>query len=299
MTQTIGFVGLGQMGLPMAQNLMQAGYKLRVYNRSAVKAQELAALGATVVGHPCDVAEPGGIVITMVSNDEALRTVTTGESGFAPRLGEGGIHMSMSTVSPEIAVELAALHGLHSSEYLAAPVLGRPDAAAARKLWIMLSGPEAAKERVRPLLEVLGQGVRDFGGAAGAANVVKLSANFLIGAAIEAMGEAFTLAQKNGVDRTEVFDFLSQTLFACPIYQNYGRMVAEENYQPVGAKPSLIRKDIDLVLQTANRSLVPMPIAGLVHDRLTAIVAKRGDSQDWASFAHEVSEGANCAEPLE
>src|SRR5688572_10227693 len=146
----------------------------------------------------------------------------------------------------------------------------------------MTSGPAAAKARVLPLLEVLGQGVRGFGEEPGAANVVKLAANFLIGAAIEAMGEGFTLAQKNGMERTAVWEFLSQTLFACPIYQNYGRMVAEEDYLPPLATPSLIRKDINLVLQTANRSLVPMPIAGLVHDRLTSIVAKRGDSQDWS-----------------
>lgn len=299
MSETIGFIGLGQMGLPMAGNLIDAGFSLRVYNRSADKAAPLLQRGVSLGAQPCDVALPGGIVVSMVSDDGALREVVSGKSGIAGRLGAGGVHVSMSTVSPAIAAELAAQHATFGSAYVAAPVLGRPDAAAAMRLWIMLSGPAAAKARVHPLLEALGQGVRDFGEEPGAANVVKLSANFLIGAAIEAMGEAFTLAQKNGVHRADVFDFLSQTLFACPIYQNYGRMVAEENYQPVGAKPSLIRKDIGLVLQTADRSLVPMPIAGLVHDRLTAIVAKRGDSHDWASFAHEVSEAANSTTALE
>jgi 3-hydroxyisobutyrate dehydrogenase-like beta-hydroxyacid dehydrogenase len=297
-SETIGFIGLGQMGLPMAQNLMKAGYSLRIYNRSQDKAEPLVEQGAILADHPSDVIESGGIAITMLSNDQAVQEVTLGEHGLLNRLEKEGVHISMSTISPETARYLAEQHEQQGSYYVAAPVLGRPDAAAAAKLWIMMSGPPTAKQRVVPLLNAMGQGVRDFGEEPGAANVVKLAANFMIGAAIEAMAEAFTLAQKNGVERTQVYEFLSQTLFACPIYQNYGRMVAEENYQPVGAKPTLIRKDIGLVLQTARSSLVPMPFAGLVHDRLTAIVAKRGDTQDWAGFAHEVSESAAVAKEI-
>ncbi len=122
--------------------------------------------------------------------------------------------------------------------------------------------------------------------------MIKLAGNFLLGAAVEAMAEAFTLAQKHGVPRRQTYEFFTQTLFDCFVYRGYGELVASEHYQPVGARPSLIRKDYGLVLEAAAEALVPMPLAGLVHDRLTATVAKGRDGVDWSGFAHEVSEGA-------
>jgi 3-hydroxyisobutyrate dehydrogenase-like beta-hydroxyacid dehydrogenase len=175
---------------------------------------------------------------------------------------------------------------------LAAPVFGRPEAAAAKKLWICISGNGAAKERVLPLLNELGQKVFDFGEQIGAANVVKLTGNFLIVSALEAMAEAFTLAEKNGIERTQVAELFGQTLFACPIYQNYGRAIAQEQYEPAGFKLSLGLKDVDLVLQTAQESQMPMPLASLVHDRLIAAVAKGRGDIDWTGLALGVSEEA-------
>ena len=292
MSETIGFIGLGGMGTAMAANLLKGGFHMKVYNRTPHRAEPLVALGATQVHSIAETAEEGGIVVSMLTNDAAVEAVSFGESGFGAALGTGGIHVSMSTISPEASRHLAQLHNDQKSYYVAAPVFGKPDAAAAQKLWIATSGSAEAKTRIQPLLEAMGQGVYDFGDDPGAANVVKLTGNFLLGAAIEAMGEAFTLAQKNGIPRTAVYDLFSETLFNCPVYKNYGKLISEEHYQPIGAVPSLIRKDFGLILQEAQNSAVPMPLASLVHDRLTAMVAKGREDRDWAGFAGEISENA-------
>lgn len=292
MAEVIGYIGLGNMGFPMADNLLQAGYPLRVYNRSVQKAEPLIARGAKSVARPADAAEPGGIVITMLSDDRALEDVTRGEGGILEQVGPDSIHVSMSTVSPATACRLAEQHARRGAAYLAAPVFGRPDAAAARKLWICLSGSGKAKERVRPVLNALGQGLFDFGEEPGAANVVKLAGNFLLASAIEALAESLTLAEKNGVDRAKLVAMLGQTLFACPAYQTYGAAMAQERYQPPGFTLSLGLKDIDLVLQTAAGSTMPMPLASLLHDRFMAAVAKGRGSFDWAAIALNVAEEA-------
>jgi 3-hydroxyisobutyrate dehydrogenase-like beta-hydroxyacid dehydrogenase len=292
MSQTIGFIGLGSMGLPMATNLLAAGYELSVYNRTPEKAQSLAEQGVQVLDQPAAVAKSSEIVVTMLANDAALEAVVLGENGILSSLGKGSIHLSMSTVSPATANKLASLHQQAGSHYVAAPVFGRPDAAAARKLWIAVSGNPAAKERAKPVLEHLGQGLFDFGETAGAANVVKLTGNFLIIAAIEAMAEAFTLAEKNGIDRSEVANLFGQTLFSCPIYQNYGRMIAQQQYEPAGFKLSLGLKDVTLALQTARDNQMPLPLASLLHDRLLALVAEGKSDLDWTGLALKISQEA-------
>jgi 3-hydroxyisobutyrate dehydrogenase-like beta-hydroxyacid dehydrogenase len=292
MNETLGFIGLGSMGLAIASNLQAAGYTLRVYNRSPEKADSLMQKGAFRASSPTEVLDGADIVFTMLSDDGALEEVVGGENGLAAALRPGKIHVSMSTVSPGLSKKMAEHHHQAGAHYLTATVFGKPDAAAAAKLWICVSGAAEAKKRVSPLLEFIGQGIYDFGEQPGAANVVKLAGNFLLGAAIEAMAEAFTLGEKNGIARTQMLDLFSNTLFACPVYKNYGKLIAEENYQPVGAPPALIRKDMRLVLETAQQSLVPMPFAHIIFDQLTATVAKGKNDIDWAGFAGEVSENA-------
>ncbi|MBV9850038.1 MAG: NAD(P)-dependent oxidoreductase [Armatimonadetes bacterium] len=292
MSETAGFVGLGQMGQAMARNLLKAGFRLRVYNRTAERAEPLARLGAARAAQPGETVPPGGIVFTMLTNDQAVGDVAQGEHGLLNALGEGGVHVSMSTIAPDTARWLARRHEERGQHYVAAPVFGKPDAAAAAKLWIATSGPADAKERARPFLEAMGQGIYDFGDDPGAAHVVKLTGNFLFGAAIEAMAEAYTLAQKNGISRQKVHDLFTDTLFACPAYKGYGRLIAAQRYEPVGAPPSLIRKDFRLVRELADRSETPMPLADLIHQRLTATVAKGRDDRDWAGFAQEASDDA-------
>jgi 3-hydroxyisobutyrate dehydrogenase-like beta-hydroxyacid dehydrogenase len=292
MSDTLGFVGLGQMGQGIAANLLRAGFGLRVYNRTPGKAAALVQHGAIEVPSPGETVSAGGIVFSMLTNDQAVEDVMDGPQGLLEALGTGGIHVSMSTIAPETARRLAKRHAERGQIYLASPVFGKPDAAASAKLWIAVSGDSEAKTRVRPYLEMLGQGIFDFGDEVGAANVVKLAGNFLLGAAIEAMGEAYTLAEKSGIARQQVHDLFSSTLFACPVYKNYGQLIATQKYEPIGAPPSLIRKDFRLVRELADQVAVPMPLADLVHQRLTATVAKGRDDLDWAGFAGEVSESA-------
>ncbi len=295
MSDTVGFIGLGQMGRAMAGNLIGAGFGLRVHNRSAGKAETLVRRGATEADSPGATAAAGGLVFSMLTDDRAVEGVMDGPQGLLDALGAGGVHVSMSTIAPDTARRLAARHAERGQSYVAAPVFGKPDAAAAAKLWLAVSGPPDARARVRPYLDALGQGIFDFGDDPGAANVVKLAGNFLLGAAIEAMGEAFTLAQKSGIPREQVYELFSSTLFACPVYKNYGKLIAEEEYASIGALPALIRKDFRLVRELADRTEVPMPLADLVHQRLTAMVAKGRDDRDWAGFAGEVSEAAGLA----
>ena len=227
----------------------------------------------------------------MVSDDRAVEEVTLGSNGFLGRLGDG-VHLSMSTIAPRTARRLAELHQERGGRYVASPVFGKPEVAAQAKLWIATSGDAAARARVRPIQEAMSQQVFDFDDDPGAANAIKLAGNFMLGAAIEAMAEAFTLAQKHGVPRRQTYEFFTQTLFDCFVYRGYGELIASEHYQPVGARPSLIRKDYGLIREAAAEGLVPMPLADLIHERLTAIVAKGRDNVDWSGFAHEVSESA-------
>lgn len=297
MNKSIGFIGLGKMGEPMARNLLRAGYKLRVYNRTSSKAQTLAGEGAEVVENLRDVIDPDGIVVSMVAGDHALQEVVLGEKGIGDALGPGGIHVSMSTVSPQTAQKLAAHHEKQGTAYLAAPVFGNPEAAIAKKLWVCLAGDSKAKARARPILEALGQEIFDFGEKPEAANVVKLSGDFLIGAAIEAMAEAYTFAEKNGVSREDVAELFSQTFLACPLYQNYGKVIATQAYQPAGFKVSLGLKDMNLLNRVAAASRTPMPLGTLLQERLQAAANKGRSDMDWTALAMGASEDAGLLVP--
>ncbi len=226
----IGFIGLGMMGRPMAENLIKEGYPLKVFNRSREKAQSLAKMGAEIADEPWQTAEAGGIVITLLSDDHALDAVVGPHHELAQRLGRDGIHLSMSTILPATARRLAEAQAEQGGHYLAAPVLGRPDLVQARKQSYFIAGADAAKARVRPVLEVLGAKVFDFGPEPAAANTAKLAANFIIASAIETMSEAFVFTQKNGADPGILYDALAGSLFACPAYQTYGRAILEKNY---------------------------------------------------------------------
>jgi 3-hydroxyisobutyrate dehydrogenase-like beta-hydroxyacid dehydrogenase len=282
---------LGQMGQGMARNLVAAGYSVTVYNRTRAKAEPIAAMGAKIADAPVDAVTKGGVIVTMLSDDRTLEEVVRA-GDLAQRLGEGGIHLSMSTISPETARRLAQEHLKTGATYLAAPVFGRPEAAAARKLWICTSGPKAAKDRIRPILEAMGQGIFDFGEDPGAANLVKVAGNFLIAAAIEAIGEALALAEKNGVDRSALAEMLGRTLFAAPVYQGYGAAIANRRFSPAGFRLELGLKDLDLVLEVAAKSKTPMPLASMLHDRFIAALAKGRESLDWSAISMGANEDA-------
>jgi len=292
MADRIGFIGLGNMGRAMAGNLLKAGYQLQVYNRTVEKAAPLVAQGAKLVACPSQTAEPGGIVLTMLADDQALESTMFGEGSILERLSPNGIHLSMSTLSPATVHRLAKHHSKYQVTYVAAPVFGRPDAAAARKLWVCLAGLQAAKERVHPILGALSQGIFDFGEEPEAANVVKLAGNFLLVAAIEALAEAMALGEKNGIDRTKLAALFGETLFACPAYRIYGDAIAHKRYKPAGFTVALGLKDVNLILQTAGAGTMPMRLASLLHDRFLSAVARGRADLDWAAVALGVDEEA-------
>ncbi|MET0218310.1 MAG: NAD(P)-dependent oxidoreductase [Burkholderiales bacterium] len=287
-----GFVGLGAMGLPIARNLLAAGFAVRAHNRTVARAAPLVAEGAELASSPADTVATDGVVVTMLADDVALREVVTGKDGIGNKLGRGGVHVSMSTIGPATARALAALHAERGTAYVAAPVFGRPEAAAAKKLWVCVSGPTAARTRVRPLLEAIGQGIHDFGEEPHAANVVKLAGNFLIMSAMEAIAESQTLGEKHRIDRAQLASFFGETIFGCPIYQNYGRIIANKVYEPAGFRLALGLKDTNLVLDAAEEVHVPMPLASLMRDRFLSGVARGRAGMDWSAIARAVSEEA-------
>ncbi|WP_426668213.1 NAD(P)-dependent oxidoreductase [Mucilaginibacter sp. McL0603] len=277
----IGFIGLGNMGLNMAKNLLASGHQLQVYNRSNEKANELEQSSITKCKTPAEAASNVSIVISMLSDDDVVTETTTGTDGILQTLQKGALHISMSTISPDVSQKLSDQHKSAGSSYLAAPVFGRPEAAAAKKLWICVSGSPQAKETAKPILDCLGQGVIDFGEDAGGANVVKIAGNFMIMSSLEIMAEAFTLAEKHGLDRTKVADFFGSTIFNAPIYQNYGKLIANKQYEPVGFKARLGYKDARLAFKLAQQSETPMPMGTLIHNRLLSAVAKGLGDRDW------------------
>ena len=296
MSLEISFLGLGAMGLPMAANLLAAGYRTTVWNRTAAQAAPLVAKGAILATGAGDAAKPGGMLISMVADDAALEDLVTGDADIARRLGDGGIHISMSTVAPATTRALAEVHRKAGSTMIAAPVFGRPDAAAAKRLWICVSGPASAKAAARPVFDALGQGVFDFGEVPEAANVAKISGNFLIAAAMEAMGEAFAMAEKSGLDRASLAAMLGQTLFACPVYQGYGAAIANRRHSPAGFRLPLGLKDIEIVLRSAREANAPMPTASLLRDRFVHALAMGRDELDWSALALGAREDAGLKE---
>jgi 3-hydroxyisobutyrate dehydrogenase-like beta-hydroxyacid dehydrogenase len=292
MPESIAIVGLGGMGSGAARRLLEVGHRLVVWNRSPDKAAALAGRGAEVAATPGEAARAAAIVITLVADDAALEDVVLGPDGIATALGAGGIHLSMSTIAPTTAQKLVGAHREHGAAYVAAPVFGRPDAAAAGQLWIVTSGPAEAKAKVRPLLETLGQGVHDFGDDPAGAHIVKLAGNFLIAAASEAMAEAWTLGEKCGLDRVQLAEFFAASLFPSRIYQHYGKLIAEHRYEPPGFRLRLGLKDLRLVLGTADAHGMPMPLASLLHDRLLALAAQGHGEIDWTGIGLGVAREA-------
>jgi 3-hydroxyisobutyrate dehydrogenase-like beta-hydroxyacid dehydrogenase len=288
--QKIGFIGLGNMGLNMAKNLIKEGYHLQVYNRTASKVKELGEAGVTLCKTPAEAATDVQVLITMLSEDNIVKQTVTGAHGILKTFPAKAVHISMSTIGPDTSEELAKLHEAAGSHYIAAPVFGRPIAAADKKLWICTSGNKDAKEIAQPVLECLGQGIFDFGGQVGGANVLKIAGNFMIMASLEMMAEAFTLAEKNGLDRTAVANFFGSTLFNAPIFHNYGKLVANKQYEPVGFTATLGYKDARLAVKLAQLGQTPMPAATLAHDRLLSAVAKGWGERD---FIEGISRGVS------
>jgi 3-hydroxyisobutyrate dehydrogenase-like beta-hydroxyacid dehydrogenase len=280
----IGFIGLGQMGSAMARNLLRAGHHLTVYNRTREKAEALTKDGAKIAERPGDCCR-GEAVITMLADDAAFEAVVGGGDGVLANLKKGAVHIATSTISPALAERLTAAHSELGQHYVAAPVLGRPEAAAAAKLFVLAAGSEEALARCKPIFDALGQHSFTVGSTPAQANLVKLGCNFLIAAMLESVGEAVALVRKGGIDAHRFIEILTSTLFAAPVYKTYGPIIADEKYLPAGFAMALGLKDIRLALAAADDLAVPMPTASLFRDNFISGIAQGQRDFDWSALA--------------
>jgi 3-hydroxyisobutyrate dehydrogenase-like beta-hydroxyacid dehydrogenase len=290
----IGFVGLGQMGMGMARNLIKAGHAVTVHNRSRAKAEALVSEGATLAQRPAE-AGRGAAVITMLADDAAVEATVFAADGLLGALSPGAVHVSMSTISVDLSARLAAAHAKAGQAYVAAPVFGRPEAAAAAKLFIVAAGEAKAIATCQPLFDAMGQKTFVIGEEPAKANIVKLSGNFLIASIIESLAEAVALTRKAGIEPKAYVDFLTSTLFAAPIFKTYGGLIAAEQYSPPGFRAPLGLKDIRLALAAAEAQQVPMPIASLVRDHLLSVIAQGGADLDWSALGQLAARNAGLA----
>jgi 3-hydroxyisobutyrate dehydrogenase-like beta-hydroxyacid dehydrogenase len=276
----IGFIGLGKMGEAVAANLLKGGHRLRVWNRSPEAAQRLAAKGAELAATPAE-AFGCGIVFSMLADDKALRAVLL-DSGALEKAPKGATHINMSTISVTFATELAERHNALGLDYVAAPVLGRPDAAAAAKLNVLAAGPQAAVERALPLLELVGQKTWLVGETAAHANVIKLAANVLLASAVETLAETAAFVTAHQVDAGRLLEIVTNSTFPGPVYQGYGGLIVQGRFEPAGFKAGLALKDVRLALEAADGMATPMPVASVVRDSLLEAAAHGDGDKDLA-----------------
>lgn len=292
----IGFVGLGRMGRAMAINLVAAGFKVMAYVRKPERAAELTALGLIPT---TDMRDLFGcrIVVTMVTDDQAVRDIffgdeTLGIDGLAAGLMPGAIHLSMSTIGPKTASELAKQHVQRGLGYVAAPVFGNPDAAAARELFIIAAGAEIDVDCCRPVLDVLGRQTFVIGTDPAAANLVKLAGNMLTAASLEMLGEIIALLRKRNIDPELVLGIFTATMFGSRVHKIYGEKIVHERYTPSNFVLPLALKDVRLGLAEAEAAAVPMPSVNVVRDRLVAGIARGHAHLDWSALGLIAAEEA-------
>jgi 3-hydroxyisobutyrate dehydrogenase-like beta-hydroxyacid dehydrogenase len=280
----VGFVGIGRMGAAIAGRVVGAGHDVVAWNRTREKAEAL--VGARVADSVAAACDGRDVVITMLADDAALEEVVFSPGGLLESLG-GAVNMTMGTHGVAAIKAVAGAHAAAGQAFVAAPVLGRPEAAAAGRLGIVSAGPREAVERCEPLFDAIGRRAFDAGELPEGATAVKLANNFLLGCAIEAMGEAFSLVRKYGIEPQLFHDVLVDGLFASPAYQVYGRLIVEDAYEPAGFTTLLALKDIDLVMDAAELARLPLPSGNVYRDRLLSAIAHGAGDHDWAVMARE------------
>ena len=286
----VGFVGAGAMGVGMIGNLIKAGHEVTVWNRGSGPRAALNAAGAVVADSPLECAAQE-VVINMLADDTAVAEVTL-DPAFLAAMPAKGLHLSMATISVALAERLSEACAAGGRGYVSAPVFGRPPAAAAAQLFVVAAGARDAVARCQPLFDVMGQRTFVMGERAPLANVVKLAGNFMLAAMIETLGEAFALTRKHGIDPQQFLDLLTSTLFTAPVYKTYGGLIASDQYEPAGFKLNLGLKDVRLAQAAADAAMVPMPFAGVLHDRYMTAIAQGHGHLDWAGIARLAAEAA-------
>ncbi|GAA0557491.1 3-hydroxyisobutyrate dehydrogenase-like beta-hydroxyacid dehydrogenase [Chitinophaga japonensis] len=288
----IGFIGLGHLGTPIAENLLMQHQPVYVYNRTAAKAQPLLEKGAVICTSVKELAGLCDVVFSIVSDDAALHHITEGPDGIAAHLKAGGVHISMSTILPATSTALAALHHKHNNHYIAAPVMGRPEAARARKLNFLVSGQSDVIETIKPLLQDAGAvNTWEFGAEAGAANTAKLCSNYLILSGVAAMAEGINMAQRSGIDPHQWMQMLTQTLFNAPFYHIYSAALLKEAYLPAGFSLQMGLKDANLVMQQAQSVEAQMPLGQKLQELLQQSLAQGLGDHDVIAMALAIQKG--------
>jgi len=286
-----GFIGLGNLGIAIAENILATHQPLYVYNRTAAKAKPLTDKGAVICASVKELAAQCDVIFTIVSDDAALNDITTGPDGIAAHLKKGGIHVSLSTILPATSVALHALHLQQGSQYLDCPVMARPDVARARKINFLISGDNASIQTVKPLLEQAGAvAIWEFGSEVGAANVAKLCSNYLILAAMEALAESINLAQRSKIDTDLWMRMLTQTYFNAPAYINYSKLILQEAFQPAAFSLRLGLKDMSLVLQQAQSVHAGMPVGQQIQGLLQSAMEAGLGEHDVTAVAQTIKE---------
>jgi 3-hydroxyisobutyrate dehydrogenase-like beta-hydroxyacid dehydrogenase len=288
----VGFIGLGRMGRGIATRFIMAGHDLVVYNRTPEKAKDLAAAGAKVAASIGEACRESEAAVTMLSDDAALEEVAFGPGGICESLPKGAIHLVMGTHGTAAIRSAEERHRQAGQILIGAPVLGRPEAAAAGELGVVVAGEAHAIQRCRPLIDAVAKRVFEAGDKPEHAAIVKLANGLVLACAIEAMGEAFSLIRKYGVKAEVLYDVMTEGLFASIAYKGYGKLIADETYSNAGFTVELGLKDVELILAAAGANHVPLPAIDVVHGHLLSAIAHGSAAKDWAAIAEEQARSA-------
>jgi len=298
----VGFIGLGNMGEAMARNLIRAGHRLTVYNRTRQRAEALAHEGARIADTPADAAADAEVLITMLADDHAVRSVLFGagpeETSAIDALAPEAVHMSASTIGIECSKDLEREHRARGQGYIAAPVIGRAEAARDKALWIMAAGPQNDVERCRPLMEAMGRGITVIGEEPWKANLTKIGVNFMLATVLESFGEVYAMLEKSGLDPHAFLDVLNEGAVRSPVYANYGRMIADRQYEPAGFSLRLGLRDAELALQAGEAVEAPLPFASILRDHYLQALAHGHGDKDWSSIAEVARHNAGAGRTL-
>ena len=281
----IGFIGLGRMGQGMANRILEAGHELTVFDKIESSLTKIGKSGAKIAKSLEELTQDREVVISMLPHDKALEELVLNQNGLNNLLKEGSIHMPMGTHGVEIIQRINNAHNESKQILVAGHVLGRPDMAATGQLTLVPAGPNSAIKKLKPIFDILGKKIFVAGDKPEAATAVKIANNFVLGSAIEVIGESMSLVRKYGVDPNLFHEVLTEGLFGCPAYEVYGKIIVEEDYDNVGASVQIGLKDANLALQAAESVGVPLPSCNVMRDRLLESVSNGDGEKDWAVMA--------------
>lgn len=291
----IGWIGLGKMGEPMARHLRMAGHGLKVWNRTAAKADRLVAAGATLAASAAGAAQGSAVVFAMLSDDTALRGSLLGPSGAVAAMAPGAVLVEMSTVSPAASAELAAACAAQGVAYLRAPVSGSVAFAEGAKLTVLASGPAEVYDAVLPLFQAF-SARQVHVGLGCEARVMKLALNMMVGLTAAMIGEALALGEKNGLTRDTMLEVIGASAVASPLVAYKLASLRARDYAPA-FEARMMAKDFDLALGLAHGSGVPMPMTAQVREGFSAMIAQGDGDADFFKYVELTARQAGLVGP--